>query len=73
MGNRSSFARSSFAGLWFARGEPWTVEGKLHLALAAVAFLGWTVAYTVLTRGPDGSPHIASENAGAKVTASLAR
>jgi hypothetical protein len=52
--------------------EPWTLEGKLHLALAAVAILGWTIAYTALTRGFDGSQDIArSQSAGTKVTASL--
>jgi hypothetical protein len=56
-----------------ARREPWTLEGKLHLGLAAVAVLGWTIAYTALTRGFDGSQdHVArSESHGAKVTASL--
>jgi hypothetical protein len=53
--------------------EPWTLERKLHLALAAVAVLGWTIAYTTLTRGLDGSQDIArGERVGTKVTASLA-
>jgi hypothetical protein len=49
------------------------LERKLHLALAAVAVLGWTIAYTTLTRGLDGSQDIArGERVGTKVTASLA-
>ena len=56
-----------------ANAEPWTLEGKLHLGLAAVAILGWTIAYTALTRGFDASQDIArSERVGTKVTASLA-
>ena len=56
-----------------ANAEPWTLEGKLHLGLAAVAVLGWTIAYTALTRGFDASQDIArSESVGTKVTASLA-
>ena len=52
--------------------EPWTLERKLHLGLAAVAIMGWVLAYTALTRGVDGSQDIArSESAGTKVTASL--
>lgn len=52
--------------------EPWTLERKLHLGLAAVAVMGWVLAYTALTRGVDGSQDIArSQDAGTKVTASL--
>ena len=52
--------------------EPWTLERRLHLGLAAVAIMGWILAYTALTRGVDGSQDIAgSEGTGTKVTASL--
>lgn len=55
-----------------ANADPWTLERKLHLALAGVAVMGWVLAYTALTRGVDGSQDIArSESAGTKVTASL--
>jgi hypothetical protein len=46
---------------------------KLHLGLAAIAVLGWSLAYTVLTRGIDTPQDIArAEDAGTKVTVSLA-
>jgi hypothetical protein len=52
--------------------EPWTLERKLHLGLAAVAVMGWVLAYTALTRGIEGSQDIArSQSVGTKVTASL--
>jgi hypothetical protein len=53
--------------------EPWTLERTLHLGLAAVAIMGWVLAYTTLTRGVDGSQDLArSDDGGTKVTASLA-
>ena len=52
--------------------EPWTLERRLHLGLAAVAIMGWVLAYTALTRGVDGSQDIArSEGAGMQVSANL--
>jgi hypothetical protein len=52
--------------------EPWTLERRLHLALAAVAIMGWVLAYTALTRGVDGSQDIArSEDGGMKVSVNL--
>ncbi len=58
---------------WLENAEPWTLERRLHLGLAAVAIMGWVLAYTALTRGTDGSQDIArSEGGGTKVTASLA-
>ena len=73
MGTRTLGIRMFDSRLRPAKAEPWTLEGKLHLGLAAVAVLGWTIAYTALTRGFDPSQDIArSERAGTKVTASLA-
>jgi len=51
--------------------EPWTVEHALHLALAAVAILGWTIALTTLLRHADAPQGLARENARAKVSVSL--
>lgn len=52
--------------------EPWTLERRLHLGLAAVAIMGWVLAYTALTRGVDGSQNIArSEDGGMKVSVNL--
>jgi len=52
--------------------EPWTLERRLHLGLAAVAVMGWVLAYTALTRGIDGSQDIArSEGAGMQVSVNL--
>ena len=62
-------------GTWprLSNAEPWTLERRLHLGLAAVAVLGWVLAYTALTRGIEGSQDIArSQSGGTKVTASLA-
>jgi hypothetical protein len=73
MGTRTLGTRMFDTGSRPAKAEPWTLEGKLHLGLAAVAVLGWTIAYTALTRGFDASQDIArSESPGTKVTASLA-
>jgi len=48
------------------------LERRLHLALAAVAIMGWVLAYTALTRGVDGSRDLArSEDGGMKVSANL--
>jgi hypothetical protein len=52
--------------------EPWTLERRLHLGLAAVAIMGWVLAYAALTRSVDGSQDIArSENGGMKVSVNL--
>lgn len=52
--------------------EPWTLERSLHLGLAAVAVMGWVLAYTALTRGVDGSQDTArSEGAVTKVSVNL--
>jgi len=56
-----------------ANAEPWTLERSLHLALAAVAIMGWALAYTALTRGIEGPQDIArSESPGTKVSVNLA-
>jgi hypothetical protein len=39
--------------------EPWTVERALHLGLAAIVVIGWTLAYAALMRGVDGPQDIA--------------
>ena len=53
--------------------EPWTLERRLHLGLAAVAVMGWVLAYTALTRGVDGSQDTAgNESGGTKVSVNLA-
>jgi hypothetical protein len=53
--------------------EPWTLERRLHLGLAAVAIMGWVLAYTALTRGIEGSQDVArGQSGGTNVTASLA-
>ena len=52
--------------------EPWTLERRLHLGLAAVAVLGWVLAYTALTRGIEGSQDTArNESAVTKVSVNL--
>jgi len=56
-----------------ASAEPWTLERSLHVALAAVAVMGWALAYTALTRGIEGSQDMArSESAVTKVSVNLA-
>ena len=73
MGTRILGTELSGSRIWQTNAEPWTLERRLHLGLAAVAVMGWLLAYTALTRGVDGSQDIASsERAGTKVTASLA-
>ena len=57
---------------WLASREPWTVERMLHLGLAAVAVMGWTLAYTALMRGVDPPPEVArSESARTEISANL--
>ena len=51
--------------------EPWTVERALHLTLAAVAILGWTVALTTLMRHAEAPQGLARQNARANLSASL--
>jgi hypothetical protein len=73
MGTRTLLGRDWLSNAGRANREPWTVEQKLHLGLAAIAVLGWSLAYTVLTRGIDTPQDIArAEDAGTKVTVSLA-
>jgi hypothetical protein len=43
--------------------EPWTVERALHLALAAVAILGWAVAYATVMQQIEAPQDIAHESA----------
>ena len=72
MGTRILGTELSGTRIWSANAEPWTLERRLHLGLAAVAVMGWVLAYTALTRGVDGSQDIAGgEGTGTKVTASL--
>ena len=52
--------------------EPWTIERALHLALAAIAILGWTVACTALLRQVEAPPGPARESARAKVSVRIA-
>ena len=53
--------------------EPWTLERRLHVCLAAVAIMGWALAYTALTRGIDGPQDMArSESSATKVSVNLA-
>jgi hypothetical protein len=42
------------------RGARWTLEQKLHLALACVAIVGWTLVYMTLMRGID-RPEVARD------------
>jgi hypothetical protein len=41
--------------------EPWTTEQLLHLALAAVAIVGWSLVYVTLMRGVD-PPQVARDS-----------
>jgi hypothetical protein len=53
--------------------EPWTVERTLHMLLAAIAVIGWVVAYTALVKGGGSIEDIArSERAATKVSSNLA-
>jgi hypothetical protein len=73
MGTRTLLGRDWLSNAGRANREPWTVEQKLHLGLAAIAVLGWSLAYTVLTRGIDTPQDMArTEDPGTKVTVSLA-
>ena len=40
--------------------EPWTLERTLHLALAGVVIVGWTLVYMTLMRGID-RPDVAQD------------
>ena len=72
MGTRTWCANAWLANTWLAKREPRTVEQTLHLALAGIAVLGWTLVYTTLMRGVDPpQDRVARENAGTKVSASL--
>jgi len=52
--------------------EQWTVERMLHLGLAGIVVLGWTLAYTALMRGVDPPQEAArSAGAGTKISANL--
>jgi hypothetical protein len=50
--------------------ESWTVERALHLALAAVAILGWTIALTTLMRHAEAPQGLPRENAREKLSVS---
>ena len=52
---------------WFVR-EPWTVERLLHVALAAVAVIGWTLAYQTLTRK---EPQVTRSEPATKLSANI--
>jgi hypothetical protein len=55
-----------------AHREHWTVERTLHLGLAGIVILGWTLAYTALMRGVDPPQEAAhSTSAGTKISANL--
>jgi hypothetical protein len=45
-------------------GKPWTLERALHLTLAAVAILGWSIAYTALMRQIETPQDIAHDTVG---------
>ena len=49
----------------------WTTEQLLHLAVAAVAILGWSLIYVTLTRGID-PPHVAGSGARTELSVNLA-
>jgi len=51
--------------------EPWTMERALHLALAAVAIMGWTIALTTLLRHAEAPQGFARENTRATLSVSL--
>ena len=42
------------------RGEPWTLEQTLHVVLAGVVILGWTLVYMTLMRDID-RPQVARD------------
>jgi hypothetical protein len=69
---RTLLERAWLDKIWRAN-EPWTVERKLHLGLAAIAVLGWTLAYTALTKRIDTPQFMArNDSAPAKISVSLA-
>ena len=73
MSMKALFARDILAETTAAGREPWTVERKLHTLLAAVAVLGWMLAYTALTRGIEAPQDTArEESAPTKVSVNLA-
>ena len=49
--DRLSTAAPPCASAHQASCEPWSLEQILHLALAAVVIIGWTLVYTTLMRG----------------------
>lgn len=51
--------------------EAWTIEQKLHLCVAAVAVLGWTIAYTTLMHGIDPARDVARTDIRTAVSANL--
>jgi hypothetical protein len=63
--------KPSFTGpaRWFR--EPWSMEQLLHVALAAVAILGWSLVYMTLTRGID-PPQVAKDSLRTEVSINLA-
>jgi hypothetical protein len=76
LGGKPTFIGSPLASLWrTARQhwiqEHWTTEQLLHLALAAVAILGWSLVYVTLTRGVD-PPQVAKDNIRTEISINLA-
>jgi uncharacterized protein (DUF2267 family) len=69
MGTSTWFAKTWFARTRLTSREPRTVEQTLHLILAGIAVMGWTLAYTALTRSQDRVAR--SESAGTKVSVNL--
>ena len=65
-------------GSWFtplanlrrAGGAPWTWEQLLHVALAAVAILGWSLVYVTLMRDID-PPRVAKDSLRTEVSVNL--
>jgi hypothetical protein len=50
--------------------EPWTVERALHLALAAVAILGWAIAYATVMQQIEPPQDITRESPRTNVSVS---
>ena len=54
------------------RGELWTLERTLHLALACVVIVGWSLVYVTLMRGID-RPEVARDATRTELSANLPR
>ena len=68
LGDKSWFTGAS---RWRPGGARWTLEQLLHLAIAAVAILGWGLVYVTLMRGIE-PPHVVGSGARTEVSVNLA-